>query len=65
MYTFCNFAGIFRFTVISSSFADVTIEVEDEYTYFDADKPLLEGAKVVIYDRVRDITHANATDSSG
>ena len=38
----------FSFIISSNDFVNLTVRVEDEYTYFAADRPLLEGATIYL-----------------
>ncbi|ESN98427.1 hypothetical protein HELRODRAFT_176894 [Helobdella robusta] len=55
----------FRFTIVSTSYLNLTVKVEDEYTYFSDDKPLLAGAKVVLTSEYSDFIATKFTDSTG
>ena len=55
----------FRFVIASSNELDLTVRVEDEFTYFAGGKPLLEGATIVLQSRLRDVTLSQVTNASG
>lgn len=56
----------FSFRALTDNTGDLQIRVEDEYTYFAEDTPLLEGATVTITDAITNQTIATATtDATG
>ena len=55
----------FRFVIASTNELDLTVRVEDEFTYFADGKPLLEGATIVLQSRLRDVTMSKVTNASG
>ena len=56
----------FTFRAVSSATCSATVSVEDEYTYFAADKPLVADATVVLSDIYTGATIASAvTDGTG
>ena len=57
--------GVCSFVVASSAELNLTVKVEDEYTYFADDKPLLKGATVTLRSRLRDVTLSQVTGESG
>ena len=56
----------FTFRAVSTAVGDVSVSVEDEYTYFAADKPMVAGAVVTLSDPYTFQTIASATtDTTG
>ena len=51
--------------IASTNQLDLTVRVEDEFTYFADGKPLLEGATIVLQSRLRDVTMSKVTNASG
>ncbi|KAI0234221.1 hypothetical protein LSAT2_015591 [Lamellibrachia satsuma] len=59
-------AGIsYSFLLVSSDKLDLTVRVEDEFTYFADGRPLLAGAKVTLRSRLRSVSITQYTNGSG
>ncbi|KAI0212202.1 hypothetical protein LSAT2_002886 [Lamellibrachia satsuma] len=59
-------AGIsYSFLLVSSDKLDLTVRVEDEFTYFADGRPLLAGAKVTLRSRLRSVSITQNTNGSG
>ncbi|KAI0216744.1 hypothetical protein LSAT2_031295 [Lamellibrachia satsuma] len=59
-------AGIsYSFVLVSSDKLDLTVRVEDEFTYFADGRPLLAGAKVTLRSRLRSVSFTQYTNESG
>ena len=56
---------LYRFVVASSDILNLTVIVEDEYTYFVDDRPLLSGATVRLTGRYGQETLEQITDDTG
>ena len=59
------FADLFSFVLVSSDKLNLTVRVEDEFTYFATGRPLLAGAKVTLRSRLRSISITQYTNESG
>ena len=59
------FADLSSFVLVSSDKLDLTVRVEDEFTYFATGQPLLAGAKVTLRSRLRSISVTQYTNESG
>ena len=55
----------FRFLVSSTSRVNLTVSVEDEYTFFSPDKPLVSGATVQLISSFTQETFTLITNTSG
>ena len=53
------------FVLVSSDKLDLTVRVEDEFTYFADGQPLLAGAKVTLRSRLRSVSLTQYTNESG
>lgn len=51
--------------IVSVNQVNFTVTVEDEYTYFGADRPLVEGATISLTPSYGGITWYQITNSSG
>ena len=57
---------LFRsFVLVSSDKLDLTVRVEDEFTYFADGQPLLAGAKITLRSRLRSVSLTQYTNESG
>jgi len=63
----CDFSNLylFRFRVSSLSKINLTVSVEDEYTFFSPDQPLLAGATVTLISSFTQETFSLITNTSG
>ena len=59
------YAIVIRFTLVSSSITDLLVSVEDEYTYFAENKPLLALAEIRLSSKLRNVEYTAITNSSG
>ena len=53
------------FVLVSSDKLDLTVRVEDEFTYFADGQPLLAGAKITLRSRLRSVSLTQYTNESG
>lgn len=54
-----------RFMIVSSDKLDLVVRIEDEFTYFAEDKPLLEGATVQLRSQFGGGSYTLTTDETG
>ncbi|KAI0218858.1 hypothetical protein LSAT2_029466 [Lamellibrachia satsuma] len=60
-----NYCFVQGFVLVSSDKLNLTVRVEDEFTYFADGRPLLAGAKVTLRSRLRGVSLTQYTNESG